>query len=110
MIPEDEYDDIVVTAAHPWGDVDVPLSQWVVRAPARPLVSIVAARRYSTGEPVDMTEIPLEYHNTRRSRRLQRLGQLPAPWGAPPDDSPPPQIDADTPPGVRRMIMEEYYE
>jgi hypothetical protein len=110
MVSEDEYDDIIVTAAHPWGDVDVVLSQWVARPPARPLVSIVAARRYSTGDPVDIAEIPLEYHNTRRSRRLQRLGQLPTPWGRPPDDSPPPQIDDDTPPAVRRIILEEYYE
>jgi hypothetical protein len=49
------------------------------------LVEIVDARRKSTGEPVDMAEIPLEYHNSEESRRLQRLGELPAPWGPPPD-------------------------
>jgi hypothetical protein len=110
MIPEDQYDDIVVTVAHPWGDVDFALSNWVVRPPARPLTSIVAARRQSTGDPVDLAEIPLEYHNTWKSRRLQRLGQLPTPWGTPPDDSPPPVIDANTPESVRKIIMSDYYD
>jgi len=110
MVSEDEYDDICVTVAHPWGDVGFPLSEWVAHAPARPLVSIVAAKRYSTGDPVDLAEIPLEYHNTWKSRRLQRLGQLPTPWGPPPDDGQPPQIDADTPPAVRKIIMQDYYD
>jgi hypothetical protein len=111
MLSEDEYDDVIVTIAHPWGDVLWPLSDWIATGPGpRPLVAIIAAKRRDTGEPIDMAEIPLEYHNTRKSRRLQRLGQLPTPWGAPPDDSPPPQIDADTPPAIRKIIMEAYYD
>ena len=72
------------------------------RAPGpRPLVQIVAAKRKSTGEPVDMAEIPLEYHNSAESRRRQRLGELPAPWGPPPDDEPP---EMEIPEHIRRLI------
>jgi hypothetical protein len=52
-----------------------------------------------------MSEIPLEYHNSRESRRLQRLGQLPTPWGPPPDVS----LEArekNDPPHIRRLVGE----
>jgi hypothetical protein len=90
LIEPSEYDDIIVTVAHPFGDVTPSLTDWIRVGPGpRPLVHIVAAHRKSTGEPVDLSEIPLEYHNSPESRRLQRLGQLPTPWGPPPEDEPP---------------------
>ena len=82
MIDPSEYDDIIVTVAHPFGDVTPSLSDWIRVGPGpRPFVRIVAAKRKSTDEPVDLSEIPLEYHNSAESRRLQRLGELGAPWG-----------------------------
>ncbi|MEU4426121.1 hypothetical protein AB0F81_36340 [Actinoplanes sp. NPDC024001] len=95
MLDPAEYDDVTVTVAHPFGDVDATLTEWIERGPGpRRLVEIVAARRRATGEPVDMSEIPLEFHNSPESRRLQRLGQLPAPWGPPPaTEGYPPPID-----------------
>jgi hypothetical protein len=102
MIDPTEYDDIIVTVAHPWGDGHPTLTQWIANGPGpRPLVGIVAAKRKSTGEEVNLAEIPLEYHNSPESRRLQRLGQLPAPWGPPPDDEPAPM---EIPDHIRRLV------
>jgi hypothetical protein len=89
VIEASEYDDVIVTVAHPYGDVTPSLSDWIRVGPGpRPFVRIVAAKRISTGLPVDLSEIPIEYHNSPESRRLQRLGQLRAPWGPPPDHEP----------------------
>jgi hypothetical protein len=88
MLTPDEYDDIFVTVAHPQADIETTLRCWIETGPGpRPFVRITAARR-GNGEPVPLEAIPLQYHNSRESRRLQRLGLLPAPWGAPPDHEP----------------------
>jgi hypothetical protein len=88
MISPAEYDDILVTVAHPHSDIETTLQQWIEIGPGpRPFVTITAAHRRS-GEPVPLEAIPLEYHNSPESRRLQRLGLLPAPWGPPPDHEP----------------------
>ena len=84
MLDRAVYDDVLVTVAHPGGDIEVPLPAWIEAGPGpRPLVTIGKARRRD-GSPVPLEEIPLEYRNTAESRRLQRLGLLPAPWGPPP--------------------------
>jgi hypothetical protein len=104
MIDPTEYDDIIVHVAHPWGDGYATLNEWIAHGPGpRPLVGIVDARRKSTDEPVPMSEIPLEYHNSTESRRLQRLGQLPMPWGPPPDNEP---KEMEIPPEIRRLVGE----
>ena len=88
MLTPADYDDVIVTVAHPFGDVDTTLRQWIETGPGpRPFVSIVAARR-RTGDPIPLEDIPLQYRNSPESRRLQRLGLLPAPWGPPPDEEP----------------------
>jgi hypothetical protein len=88
MVTPDEYDDIIVTVAHPHSDIETTLRCWIETGPGpRRFVTITAARR-SNGDPVPLDAIPLEYRNNRESRRLQRLGLLPAPWGPPPDDEP----------------------
>jgi hypothetical protein len=86
MLMSAEYDEVIVTVAHPWGDIEAPLPTWIETGPGpRPLVTISKARRRD-GSPVPLEEIPLQYRNTAESRRLQRLGKLPAPWGPPPDE------------------------
>jgi len=81
-----EYDDVIVTVAHPYADVETTLRRWIETGPGpRPFVTITAARR-SNGHPVPLDAIPLQYHNSPESRRLQRLGLLAAPWGPPPDE------------------------
>jgi len=87
VLGPNDYADIVVTVEHPWGDLEVPLSEWIDRGPGpRPYVRIGAARRMSNGEPIPLSEIPLEYHNSPESRRRQRAGQIPPPWGPPPEE------------------------
>jgi hypothetical protein len=86
MLDPAVYDDVIVTVAHSWGDIEAPLQTWIEVGPGpRPLVTISKARRRD-GSPVPLEEIPLQYRNTAESRRLQRLGQLPAPWGPPPKE------------------------
>jgi hypothetical protein len=73
-----DYDDVIVTVAHPYSDVEATLRRWIETGPGpRPFVTITAARR-SNGDPVPLEAIPLQYHNSPESRRLQRLaGSLP---------------------------------
>jgi len=81
-----DYDDILVTVAHPFADIETTLRAWIENGPGpRRFVTITAARRRD-GEPVPLDAIPLEYRNNPESRRLQRMGLLPAPWGPPPDE------------------------
>jgi hypothetical protein len=83
-----DYDDVIVTVAHPWANVDRTLRQWIETGPGpRPFVTIIAAR-WRSGEPIPLEAVPLQYRNNEESRRLQRLGLLPAPWGAPPAEEP----------------------
>ena len=89
MLSRAEYDDVIVTIAHPCGDIDSPLPEWIRVGPGpRPYVQLVRARRRSTGDPVPLDEIPAEYHNSPRTRGLQREGRLPCPWGPPPAAEP----------------------
>jgi hypothetical protein len=74
-------DDILVTLAHPHGDVEVPLAEWMRAGPGgRPLLQPVAARRASTGRPLPLRVIPLRYRNTGLARLLIRARLLPDPW------------------------------
>jgi hypothetical protein len=83
LLHPDKYDSVIVTVAHPHGDLDVALVDWIRLGPGpRALVRIVSARR-RTGEIVPLDDIPLEFHNSRESRDLQRDGLLPTPWGPP---------------------------
>jgi hypothetical protein len=85
VAPED-YDDVIVVVAHPMADVETTLRHWIATGPGpRPFVTIVAAR-WRNGEPIPLEAVPLQYRNSPESRRLQRLGLLPAPWGPPPDE------------------------
>ena len=88
MLTPADYDDVIVTVAHPVGDVETTLRRWIETGPGpRPFMTIVAAR-WRTGDPITLEAIPLQYRNSPESRRLQRLGVLPAPWGPPPDEEP----------------------
>ena len=88
MLTPAEYDDVIVTVAHPYADIETTLRRWIETGPGpRPFVTITAARR-ANGHRVPLEAIPLQYHNSPESRRLQRLGLLAAPWGPPPDDEP----------------------
>jgi hypothetical protein len=84
MLTPADYDDVIVTVAHPSADIETTLRQWIQTGPGpRPFITITAARRRN-GEPVSLDAIPLKYRNTPESRRQQRLGLLPAPWATAP--------------------------
>jgi hypothetical protein len=86
MLDPEDYDGVIVTVAHPWGDIEASLRTWIQLGPGpRPLVTISNVRRRD-GSPVALEKIPLQYRNTAEGRRLQRLGLLPAPWGPPADE------------------------
>lgn len=88
MLTPSDYDDVIVTVAHPWADIETTLARWIETGPGlRPFVTITAARRRN-GDPIPLEAIPLEYRNGPQSRRFQRLGLLTAPWGPPPSEEP----------------------
>jgi hypothetical protein len=89
MLSPDEYPDIVVTVAHPWGMWRCRWRPGIRTGPGpRPYVGIIAARRLSTGDDVPLVDIPQEYHNSPEARSLQRQGLLPCLWGPPPKAEP----------------------
>ncbi|MGW0945083.1 hypothetical protein ACWD4O_21380 [Streptomyces sp. NPDC002623] len=75
-----DHDDIVLVIAHPFGDVERSLADWIARGPGRPYVRPVRARSRTTGEELPLTVIPLRYRNTRAARRAIREGRFPNPW------------------------------
>ena len=81
-------DDVLLTVAHPFGDVEVTLAEWIETGPGpRPAVRPVRARSRSTGRPLPLSVIPFRYRNDAGSREAIRLDRLDDPWpdrGAPP--------------------------
>jgi hypothetical protein len=76
-----DHGDILLTIAHPHGDVEVTLARWIEIGPGpRPLVQPIKACRVSTGEPLPLRVIPFRYRNSGWSRFLMRLGLLADPW------------------------------
>lgn len=88
MLTPADYDDVIVTVVHPWADIETTLARWIETGPGpRPFATITAARR-GNGDLLPLEAIPLQYRNSPESRRLQRLGLLPAPWGTAPSEEP----------------------
>lgn len=87
-------EDILVTVAHPWSDIETTLDVWMKRGPGRrPFVRAINPRMKATGEPLPDDVIPLEYQNTVRSRDLIRRGLLPNPWPTNPAPYPPEELE-----------------
>jgi hypothetical protein len=81
MAREPDYSDIMVTVAHPFGDVEVPLEMWIAQGPGpRPLVRPVSARSKRSGQKLSLSVIPLQYRNNGVSRALIAMGLLRDPW------------------------------
>jgi len=72
---------IMVTIYHPYGDLTVPLEEWITTGPG-PRTGLRPCNPYYqvTGEPLPPDVIPLVYRNTRWSRLLIALRLLPRPW------------------------------
>ena len=79
-------DDVLVAIGHPMGDIEVPLAVWIATGPGpRPLVRPIRARSHSTGQPLPLSIIPLQYRNDEQSRQAINDGHLANPW---PDNNP----------------------
>ncbi|GIE80682.1 hypothetical protein Aph02nite_66320 [Actinoplanes philippinensis] len=76
-----DVEDVLVVIAHPSGDVEVPLTDWIATGPGpRRLVRPVRARARSTGRRLPLSVIPLRYRNDGESRRAIAEGRLEEPW------------------------------
>ena len=83
MAAGENADDVLVTIGHPFGDVEVPLSEWMATGPGpRSSVRPVRARSESTGRRLPLTVIPLPYRNNGEARRAIREGRVENPWPA----------------------------
>lgn len=58
-------DDILVTIDHPFGEIEVPLAEWIREGPGpRPRVQLKSARRASTGEAIPLDDIDDPWRRT----------------------------------------------
>jgi hypothetical protein len=77
-----ETKNILVTIAHPHGDVEVPLDDWVRIGPGpRPFLALTSARHRETGEPLPIDVVPIQFHNNPESLRRIAAGEFDDPWG-----------------------------
>jgi hypothetical protein len=80
MTKQADREQVIVTIAHPFGDIDVLLDTWKEKGPGpRRFVRPVAAKTID-GRPLSLRVIPLKYRNNWLSRTLIRLGVLKNPW------------------------------
>lgn len=81
VLMSDIDDEIVLVLTHPFGDIEVSMKQWIATGPGpRDLVRPIAAKRRTTGEPLPLDVIPLQYQNNEESRALISRGLLANPW------------------------------
>lgn len=77
----DALDDVLVTIAHNFGDLEVPLRTWIEKGTGpRKHLQLIAARSRSTGEPLPLDVVPRQYINSPETRHFVAEGKLPAPW------------------------------
>ena len=59
MLDPEDYDDVIVTVAHPWGDIEASLRTWIQLGPGpRPMTTISKARRRAGATGGDPAAIP----------------------------------------------------
>lgn len=76
-----DFDDIILVIAHPFGDIEVPMAEWMRIGPGpRKFVRPVAAKSRSTGQSLNLSIVPLEYRNDEESRALIAQGTIKDPW------------------------------
>jgi hypothetical protein len=76
-----DLDDALVVIEHPFGEVEVPLADWVATGPgARRFVRPVRARSRKAGRRLPLTAIPLQYRNNGESRQAIADGRIDDPW------------------------------
>lgn len=69
-----QEEDVIITLAHPHGNIETSLTHWIATGPGpRPLLRPVAAKGKRTGKALPLSVIPLRYRNTNFSRILNTL-------------------------------------
>lgn len=80
-VPGPSADDVIVVIAHPAGDVEASLRQWIELGPGpRELLRPVVAIHRGTRERLPISVVPWRYRNTWLSRMLIKIGVLRNPW------------------------------
>ncbi|HWD83534.1 MAG TPA: hypothetical protein VG497_31760 [Kribbella sp.] len=78
---EHDIEDVIVTIDHPWGAIEVSLTEWIRTGPGpRTLLELSAARSRRTGEPLPLEVVPFRYRNNAESRRAIAAGEIEDPW------------------------------
>jgi hypothetical protein len=76
-----DLDQLSVVLAHSFGDVNVPLEEWMQVGPGpRRFIHPIKVISEKTGKELPLSVIPLRYRNTVLSRFLIRIGLLDDPW------------------------------
>lgn len=76
-----DLDDVLVVIEHPFGEVEVPLADWIATGPgSRRFVRPVRARSRKVGRRLPLTVIPLRYRNNGESRQAIADGRIDDPW------------------------------
>jgi hypothetical protein len=76
----DNADEIMVVIAHPWGNISIPLSEWIEHGPGLRRFAAPRAAFTKAGQRLPLSVIPLRYRNSMLSRLLIRIGWLENPW------------------------------
>lgn len=77
MVAPEDYDDVIVTVAHPMADVETTLRHWIETGPGpRPFVTVVAAR-WRNGDPIPLEAVPLQFRNSRKADGCSGWGCCP---------------------------------
>jgi hypothetical protein len=80
-VDEHDLEDVLVTIDHPFGAIEVSLTEWIKRGPGpRKLLELSAARSRRTGEPLSLEVVPFRYRNNSASRRAIAAGEIENPW------------------------------
>ena len=72
---------IIVTIAHPFGNIEITLEEWIIQGPGpRLLARPVSAKNKAAGESLPLDVIPIQYRNDKQSIEMIVNGQVPDPW------------------------------
>ena len=81
MVEETDIREILVGLSHPFGDLQVPLDEWMRVGPqGRPLMRPISAHDARSGKKLPLRVIPWRYRNSALYRLLVRSRLLRPTW------------------------------
>ncbi|MDJ0842522.1 MAG: hypothetical protein QNK37_38845 [Acidobacteriota bacterium] len=72
--------DLYVTVAHPHGEIEVPLRDWIAAGPGERKWLSPIKLTDKDGKDVSLNHLPLKYRNNSISRLLISIGIIKKPW------------------------------